>query len=58
MVARQLAAKLLDEPRFVRTERHAGEAEDEVGDVIGPVLRDCEQQQREVPARVVVQPPE
>ena len=58
MVARQLAAQLLHEPGLVGAERHPREPEDQVGDVVGAVLRDCEQQERQVTARVVVQPSE
>ena len=55
VVARQLPAQLVDEARLVGVERREREAEDQVGDVLGAVLRDGEQQQREAAARVVVE---
>ena len=58
VVARQLPAKLVLEARLVGVERREREAEDQIGDVLGAVLRDGEQQQREAAARVVVEPAE
>jgi hypothetical protein len=55
VVPRELTPQFLDEARLVGAERHAREAEDEVGDIVGAVLRDGEKQQREPVARVVVE---
>ena len=58
MVPRQLAAKLVQEPRLVRGEGREGEPEDEIRDVLRAVLRDRQEQEPERPARVVVDPPD
>ena len=55
VVARELAAQLVDEAGLVGRERGQGETEDEVGDVVGSVLREREQEQAECPPRVVVE---
>ena len=56
--ARQLAPHVVHEPRLVRAQAGERQAQDQVGDVVGAVLRDREQQQREPAARVVVEPAE
>ena len=58
MEAGQLAADVLHEPRLVGAGRGEREGDDEVGDVVGPVLGECEQQQREAGPRVLVEPAE
>ena len=55
MIARQLAAQVVDEPGLVGLGRRQRERQDQVGDVVGTVLCDCEQEQGERRARVVVQ---
>jgi hypothetical protein len=58
VIARQLASQLVHEPRFVRLDRRQRHREDQVGDVVGAILSDREQQQADHPTRVVVEPPE
>ena len=58
VVARQLAAQVVHEARFVRLHRRQRERDDQVGDVVRAVLRDREQEQRERGARVVVEAPD
>ena len=55
MVARELAAQLLHEAGLVRAEGDARKSEDQVGDVVGTILRDGEQQQRQIATGVVVE---
>ena len=58
VVARQLSPQLVHEARLVGLERRQREAEDQVGDVVGAVLREREQEQAESAPRVVVEPAE
>ena len=58
VVARELPPQLVHEARLVGLERRQREAEDQVGDVVGAVLREREQEQAERPPRVVVEPAE
>ena len=48
VVARQLPAKLVHERRLVRAHRRQREREDQVGHVVRAVLRDREQEEREL----------
>ena len=56
--ARQLAAHLVDEARLVGVDAGRARGDDQVGDVVGAVLRDREEKEREAAARVLVDPPE
>ena len=56
LVARQLAAQVVHEAGLVGPHRRQRHREDQVGDVVGAVVRDREQQERERRARVVVEP--
>ena len=47
VVTRQLAPKIVHEPGLVGVARRERERDDQVGDVVGAVLRDREQEQRE-----------
>ena len=58
VVARELPPQLVLEARLVGLERRQREAEDQVGDVVGAVLRERQQEQAERPPRVVVEPAE
>ncbi len=58
MEAGQLAADVLHETRLVGAGRGEREGDHELGDVVGPVLGDGEQQQRETRPRVLVEPSE
>jgi hypothetical protein len=58
VIPRQLAPELVQEARLVRREARSREPEDQLGDVVRPVLRHGEQQQRQRPPRVVVEPAE
>ncbi len=58
MIPRQLSPQLVDEPRVVRVEGRQRQPEDQVGDVVGPPLREREQEQRERPPGVLVDPAE
>ena len=58
VVAGELPPQLVLEARLVGVERRQREAEDQVGDVVGAVLREREQEQPERPPRVVVEPAE
>ncbi len=53
--ARQLPAHVVDERRLVGLHAGQRQREDEIGDVVGAVLRDREQKQREPASRVVVE---
>ena len=55
VVARELAAQIVDESGLVGRERRQRETEDEIGDVVGSVLREGEQEQAERPPRIVVE---
>ena len=56
LIARQLAAQVVHEAGFVGPHRRQRHREDQVGDIVGAVVRDREQQERERGARVVVEP--
>ena len=56
--AGQLAADVLHEARLVGAGRGERERDDELGDVVGPVLGEGEQQQGEAGPRVLVEPAE
>jgi hypothetical protein len=56
--ARQLATHVLHEARLVGAGRDERERDHEVGDVVGPVLGEREQQQGEAGSRVLVEPAE
>ena len=56
--ARQLAANVVDERRLIRLHARQRERDDQVGDVVGAVLRDRKQEERQPAPRVVVEPAE
>jgi hypothetical protein len=55
VIARQLATDLVNEPGLVGTERCQRVAENEIGNVVGAVLSDRQQEQRQAASRVVVE---
>jgi hypothetical protein len=55
VVPRKLAAQLVDEARLVRGEVGERDLEDERGNVVGAVLRDREEEQRDRASGVVVE---
>ena len=58
MVARQLPPELVHERSLVRLQRRQRQADDEARDVVGPVARDRQQEQRQRRPRLVVEPVE
>jgi hypothetical protein len=56
VIAGQLAAQVVDEAGLVGGQRRQREPENQVGDIVGTVLREREQEQPERPPRVVVEP--